>query len=141
MSKRVLFFILLILGLLGLGVSIYLVQHHYQADTGFCDINAIISCSTVNRSSYSELYGIPVAYGGILWSLGLIALAFYNRKHRFPALLNLVWNSLALVGVLYFIYAEVQLQALCLWCSVVHLVVVFSFMFSLYLYKKRLLRE
>ncbi len=141
MSKRTIFLILLLISILGTGVLGYLLKHHYEQNTGFCDLNSIISCSTVNGSEYAEVYGIPVALGGLVWFFVIFSIALYSRKHRFPYLFFLVFNAFGIASVLYFIYAEFQLQAICLWCTAVHILVLLSFVFSIYLYKRKLLKE
>ena len=58
-----------ILSIIGLLTSLYLVYNHYappQAGS-FCDFGETISCSLVNTSVYSELFGVPVALFGAVW--------------------------------------------------------------------------
>lgn len=46
-----------ILAALGFFISIYLTKDHYAAGTSICDTGGLLSCSVVNRSSFSELLG------------------------------------------------------------------------------------
>lgn len=60
----------------GFVLSGVLVLNHYRAaDAAFCSVGEWASCNAVNRSAYSELFGVPVALLGMLGFLSLAALA------------------------------------------------------------------
>ena len=70
--------IILMLSLVGIGVSGYAtwVHHKLLTDASYispCDINATVNCSEVYLSPYGAVKGIPVAIGGVIW-FGLTAL-------------------------------------------------------------------
>jgi protein-disulfide isomerase/uncharacterized membrane protein len=73
--------IMLILSVIGLLSSIYLTYLHQQIftgkleDFGFCGISRSISCEAVSASPYSKIFGIPLAWLGVLLYLFWIALA------------------------------------------------------------------
>jgi uncharacterized membrane protein len=99
----------------GAGVSAVSLHQHYQKDeTSFCDIGANFNCDIVNRSTYSEVMGIPVAGIGIAGYLALLVLATAGRaRAETPALLLL--GSLAGLGfALYLTYIEKYVLAT--WC-------------------------
>ncbi|MFH1142180.1 MAG: vitamin K epoxide reductase family protein [Candidatus Uhrbacteria bacterium] len=73
--KRGIAIVIMILALIGVGISVYLFSIHGSDMTGkACEINSTFSCGTVDQSEYSEIYGIPVSLLGII-GYGLLALA------------------------------------------------------------------
>ena len=64
--RRLLLAITILAGL-GIVVSSYgLWQHYAPLGAGFCNFNESFSCDVVNKSIYSEIFGIPVALVGIV---------------------------------------------------------------------------
>ena len=73
--KRGLAITIMILALIGVGISVYLFSIHGTDMTGkSCEINETFSCGTVDQSVYSEIFGIPVSLLGII-GYGLLAIA------------------------------------------------------------------
>jgi vitamin-K-epoxide reductase (warfarin-sensitive) len=108
---------LAITGLATLGAldsAISLERHFSATRSSYCDLGANFSCDLVNRSTYSTIFGIPVAAAGILGYLALLALAtLYQKKAETPAML--VIASLAGLGFsLYLTYVEAFILAT--WC-------------------------
>ena len=56
---------LLITALMAIGVSLYLGQQHFESGSSICDVGSNFSCSDVNKSEYSEIFGVPLAYLGL----------------------------------------------------------------------------
>lgn len=115
---------------LGLAASTYLTVEHFTASTSLaCPESATINCQKVTSSSYSHLLGVPVALGGALYFLVMVALVS-PPAWRVPAL-NRVRVAAAGVGVLavlYLVWAELlRIDAICLWCTVVHVCAVWLF--------------
>ena len=122
----------LLLVLAGVAVAGYLTVEHYTASTTLaCPETGVVNCQKVTTSAQSTVLGIPVALLGLLFFLTLV-----------PACLPVAWRSgqpavrwgrvvFALAGVgfvLYLIYAELfVLDAICLWCTAVHLIAVALF--------------
>jgi uncharacterized membrane protein len=113
----------LVPAVLGLAASIYLTVEHYTASTSFaCPENATVNCQKVTSSSYSHLLGVPVALGGALYFVVMVALVS-PPAWRSPLLdrLRVVAAGLGVVAVLYLLWAELfRIDAICLWCTVVH---------------------
>lgn len=64
---------LVLLSLTGTVLSSVSTYNHYvTSPSSYCDLNATFNCDIVNRSSYSELFGIPVAGIGIAGYLLLL---------------------------------------------------------------------
>lgn len=107
-------------GLMGLGVSIYLgIQHHPAMGSSACSVGAF-DCDAVNRSEYSEILGVPIAFLGTLFYAGLVALAVMTLRkpeahQRAPALV--FGGGLAAVAYsLFLAWASTQVGSWCLFC-------------------------
>lgn len=115
----------LALSLIGLGISAYLTYEHYTGSTTLaCSSTGTVDCHKVTTSTYAELFGIPVALLGLLFYVVMTALCLPAMWRHTGAVEYARWAALAggLVMVLYLIWAEFQLSAICLWCSGVHAV-------------------
>jgi uncharacterized membrane protein len=124
-------------GLIGLGVSIYLVATHYfsGAIPLACAGGGIVNCEQVTSRTQSIVGPIPVAVLGLAWFLAFLGLlAARNRWSRGRmAFAPLAWSLVGLLVVFYLIYAELFLVgAICLWCTVVHAVVIALFLLSVW---------
>ena len=109
-----------LLALVGLFVALYLWLHALgfggpiKCGTGGCD--------TVQTSEWAVLFGLPVAFYGVVGYLGILVVAL--AALRPVALLQPKWNlvlaGLATVGVLftaYLTYLELfVIHAICRWC-------------------------
>jgi uncharacterized membrane protein len=127
----------LVLTLVGLGISIYLAYEHATANaTLACSGGGAIDCVKVTTSSYSKLAGIPVAYLGVAFFVGLLAVAIGalsgSRIRALAENARLAASGLGLVMVAYLIWGEVQVGALCLWCTGVHIATFALFVLSLF---------
>ena len=64
-----------ILCLIGIADATYLTVAHYSTTvTLACPTKGIINCEKVTNSSYSEVFGIPVAIYGLLFFIGMFIL-------------------------------------------------------------------
>lgn len=108
-------------GLCGLLVSLYLgAQHLPSAAPSLCSVSSVLDCDTVNRSTHSELFGVPIAYLGSAFYAGLIALGFQARrsaaKYAAGGSLVLAGGVIAVLYSLFLAWASTQLGAWCLFC-------------------------
>ncbi|MGA7246073.1 MAG: vitamin K epoxide reductase family protein [Terracidiphilus sp.] len=102
-------YVIAILALAGAVVSGLALQVHYTVATTPCSINEKWDCGVVNHSSYSLLFGIPVALIGMVGYLGLAWLALARQR----AVLTLA----ALAGLAFALYlAHVERDILGAWC-------------------------
>lgn len=107
-----------VLALLGISVSSVSLYHHFgTSKTSFCNLGQSFNCDLVNRSSYSTIFGLPVALVGILGYLAILAFAtVYREKAETPFILILA-SAGGLGFSLYLTYIEAHvLQAWCLLC-------------------------
>ena len=107
--------------LMGAGVSLYLgFQHSPAAGTSLCSVSSTFDCDVVNRSQFSEIGGVPIAFLGTLFYVGLVGLAIWSEQkpssHRRAAHLMLAGSGLAVLYSAFLAWASVQLGAWCLFC-------------------------
>jgi uncharacterized membrane protein len=128
---------LVVSGLLGTLVSMYLLHTHYAEEPSFCDFGAVVNCSTLNQSAYSELFNVPVAAFGAVFNLALVLVAAYGARVSVlastpPVQVSAIvwfvyaWAVSGVLSVVYFVVAEVLLGAVCPLCTVVHLLALFN---------------
>lgn len=110
------------LSVAGIAVSIYLTALHYAGVVPACPASGTINCEAVLSSSYGVIVGssVPTAALGIVWFA--ISAATWLRR---PGWLQVAWSAVGLVTVLGLVYIElVVLNAICLWCTAAHVLVV-----------------
>lgn len=116
--------------------SFSLVQHFRLAKEGFaresyCAISDKINCDLVNASSYSEIFGTPIAWWGILYYGLLATMAFWSalspRKHKSTIIFA---ELMALAGIpvcLLLAYISVFIiGSICLECMGMYFVTFFA---------------
>jgi dihydroorotate dehydrogenase len=122
--KRKLFFILLVLGILGIWDASYLTYEHYSNIIPPCTINHFLpffsDCGLVLRSQYAVIFGIPLALLGLIHYTILtlvIGLAIiFNKK------LWWFWTFFqSVIGAffsLYLMYLQIfVIQNICIYCT------------------------
>lgn len=121
----------------GLAISVYLTATHVSSVPLVCTVGSVVNCSAVTHSAYSVIPGtsIPISILGVLWFVvsGLLSLlALPASEPGWLRPVHLAWAALALVAVLYLVYVEIViLHQICEWCTVVHLLVVATFVLTL----------
>ncbi len=116
----------LLLGIFGLGVSVYLTITHFDKVALVCVSNGTINCEKVTTSPQSVIFGIPVAMLGLVFFVPMIVLCLPAAWRSADRRIHLARLILSLAGVgmiVYLIIAELFIiKAICLWCSSVHLI-------------------
>jgi uncharacterized membrane protein len=102
-----------VLGLVGLGVAIYLTIVHYTGAEPICGISH--GCHTVQTSKYAELAGIPVAVLGLAgYAALLLALPIRGENGR---LIRVAITAIGFLFSAYLTYLELfVIDAICQWC-------------------------
>lgn len=127
----------------GLGVSIYLTVAHYTTTvTLACPQSATVNCEKVTTSAQSEFLGMPVALLGAVFFAAMVTLcsppawrASSRTLHWSQWVQWVHWvRALAALGgvgfVAWLVYAELfVIDAICLWCTTVHVLAVILFCF------------
>lgn len=98
---------------LGLGIAAYLTYVHAAGIKSVCEIAH--GCEKVQKSEWSELAGVPVAYLGLAGYVGIMASLFVRGE------IGLIAGAAqAVVGLgfsAYLTYREVfTIEAICIWC-------------------------
>jgi len=111
----------------GLGVSAYLTFEHFTANaTLACSIGGLIDCAKVTTSAWSTFMGVPVALLGLVFFLVTLVLCLprvWRRPEGWLDAARLGWLTVGLGMALYLVWAELyRIHAVCLWCTVVHVV-------------------
>ncbi|MEK7627125.1 MAG: vitamin K epoxide reductase family protein [Patescibacteria group bacterium] len=76
MKKNIAIKLILFLAAFGIIVSVYALAHHFELAKGeFCSISDVLDCDKVDRSVYSEIFGVPVALLGIIFYVSIFVLA------------------------------------------------------------------
>jgi uncharacterized membrane protein len=120
------------LGLAGLAVAVYLtVEHYTAAKTLACPETAVLNCQKVTTSAQSVVLGVPVALLGLLFFIALVPLCLpvaWRSAHRAVRWGRVLFALIGVCFVVYLIYAELfVLDAICLWCTAVHVITVALF--------------
>jgi uncharacterized membrane protein len=120
------------LAVAGLAVSAYLTVEHYSSSTTLaCPETGVINCVKVTTSSYSKLAGVPVALLGLLFFVAMTALCAPPAWRAAGAWVGRARLGAAVAGVamvVYLVWAELfRIDAICLWCTVVHALTVALF--------------
>ncbi len=131
--------LLILLALLGIGVSAYLTLHHFQIlregllGHSFCSFNDRFDCDSVMMSRYSKFLGLPVAGLGVIYFFYLLFPLLYARLAldtaqstlAFPFLVTLpgLVLSLYLAFVSFFV-----LKTYCIFCISLYLLVFLIFL-------------
>lgn len=124
-----------ILSLVGIAISSYLVYAHFTTTAVLaCPENGTINCAKVTTSAQSYFLGIPVSMLGlgffIVYSIVNFPL-FFSRRNLFY--LRTAMSIASIAFVLWLVYAELLvINAICLWCSGVHIVTLAIFLGVLY---------
>lgn len=119
----------LLLCLAGVAVSSYLTYEHYSGSTTLaCPESSTVNCVKVTTSSYASLFGAPVAVLGLAFFVAMTLLCLPQVWRMTQPWLPRV-RALALAGgaafVVYLVWAELfRLEAICLWCTAVHVITV-----------------
>ena len=111
----------------GLGVSGYLTAAHYLSSSILvCSDSGAVNCEKVTSSAASKLAGVPVADLGLAFFAGMLVLclpAAWRSARPEVHRARLVGAAGGVAFCLYLIYSElVRVRAICIWCTVVHVV-------------------
>src|SRR5664279_2775495 len=112
-----------VFALVGLAVSTYLTVEHFNAGvTLACPESATINCTKVTTSAWSHVGPVPVALLGLIF-FAVMSAACSPPTCRHAALdrVRIVGAVIGVASALYLVWAELfRLDAICLWCTVVH---------------------
>jgi uncharacterized membrane protein len=97
-----------------------------------CPAGGLVNCDVVTSSPPSRVGPVPVVFLGVLWFAVLLALLAAEAPLGRLRWLPLAWAFAGLLTVFYLVYAELfVVGAICLWCTVVHALVIALFLLAL----------
>jgi uncharacterized membrane protein len=126
--EKVIAALIVLLSIAGIGVSSYLTYVHWLDKSVVCVVTS--GCNEVAQSKYARLFGVPVAFVGLLGYVALLATAVFwllsgHRWDNWP--LMAAWG-MALGGVAfsaYLTYVELfVIDAVCIWCVISAVIIV-----------------
>lgn len=128
------------LSFLGMFVAAYLIYQHFKIPgSSFCNVSDYVSCDVVNKSRYSEIFGIPVSILGFLAYVFIFFTSFGLVKGWFKNILGwlALFSILSLTFSLYLTYVEFfVLYALCIFCLTQQTIILFISIILFYLWLK-----
>src|SRR3989338_3070369 len=91
-SNRIFLIIIIIISILGVLLSSYLTYLHFKPSASkLCVFGENFDCDIVNKSVYSELFGIPVAiFGGLTYLLFLTIAVLLLKNYDFSKIGRLI---------------------------------------------------
>jgi protein-disulfide isomerase/uncharacterized membrane protein len=109
---------LTVVGIFGVLVSFYLGQQHFSDAPALCDAGNLYSCSTVNSSEYSELFGFPIALLGLGHFAAMVVLAnLHNDKEKEYSSVGALLFATSVLSVLYsIVLAFISKSVIGAWC-------------------------
>jgi uncharacterized membrane protein len=122
------------ISLLGLGLAAYLTYVHFTDPKQLaCSDTGVVNCLKVTTSSQSEIFGhIPVAVTGLAYFFVMTMLVTpwaWRAANPWVGRLRLAGAVSGVGMVIYLVYVEaVQLHALCLYCTGVHVLTFLLFL-------------
>jgi len=112
MSERYLRFAVAVLALIGAGIAGYLTYTHFSGGAPVCLTGG---CEVVQKSRWSELFGIPVALLGLLAYLSIVATTLV--RHPLTKQLGTTMAVTALGFNAYLLYVQAyDIGRYCTWC-------------------------
>jgi uncharacterized membrane protein len=128
-------FILSAAAVAGMAISVYLTVVHYARVPLVCSTTGVVNCERVLSSFYSQVWGVPISVGGLLWFIVAAALALPALISRAePAWLQpvqVLWSLLGLLTVIYLVGVEaLALGVLCAWCTALHALILLTLVLS-----------
>ena len=113
-----------VVAVLGLAVSVYLTLEHFTTPALLaCPEGATLNCAKVTSSAQSVLLGVPVAVLGLAYFVAMTGLtlpAAWRLRRLDPV--RVIGAAAGVAMVVYLVFVELfRVDAICLWCTAVHL--------------------
>lgn len=127
----------LVCAVLGLLDAAYLTFEHFTSSTTLaCSENGIVDCAKVTTSSYAAFLGVPVALLGLVYFVVMTVLclpALYRVDAPVVGWARIAGAVLGVAMVVYLVWVELfALDAICLWCTGIHVLTVLLFIAVLF---------
>jgi uncharacterized membrane protein len=107
------------------------VTHYTDPAALACPDTGIVNCTLVTTSSWSVVFGVPLAVLGLVWAGAMTALTVpWAWRSGTPWVdgARLAVSGAGAAMVLYLVYVELfRIGAICLWCTAMHVTAVSLF--------------
>lgn len=110
--------LIMALAIIGFAVAGLAYYDHVSADNTWCNINATFNCDLVNKSTYSEIFGVPVAALGMVGYLMMFVLLYEMRRRPRMLVYWLLWLTVVVAVLASLILAGVSAFLIGAWCLV-----------------------
>ena len=122
----------LIISVAGLAIAAYLTYDHYSGSVPLnCPDTGIINCLRVTTSSYSIIFGVPVALLGLIFFAVMIVLQLPRMWASADPRIRgarLAWAVIGMGTAVWLVYAELfRINNICLYCTAVHVLTLLVF--------------
>jgi uncharacterized membrane protein len=112
-SERAIERAIVVLAVIGVGISGYLTYVHYADIEPFC--TGISDCERVQTSDYADVAGVPVAVLGLIGYLSILAVALWRSP--LGRLATVYFTYVGLGFSAYLTWVELaEIDAICQWC-------------------------
>lgn len=129
--------VFVLVAIAGLLDTSYLAYKHYAQDPLACSL--IEGCDRVTNSAYSQVYGIPLAFIGVIFYaiMIILALLYAGIRRKDIAILLSLGASAGFLASVYFVYLQIYvIQAICIYCMISAVTATLLFFTSLMLLTK-----
>ena len=108
--------ILVVLSLIGIGISIYLTLKAHNPNAVACSLGG--GCEKVLSSSYAWFHGLPVSGMGLFWYMAEIIFAWFTYYQKLlPNTYLKIWGIVGLLFSFYLFGLEAtKIHYYCTWC-------------------------
>ncbi len=107
--------------IIGVAVSAYTAYVHYNPGALVCPSSGLVNCQDVLTSSYSVIFGIPLAIYSIAWFIVAFLLYAYKKNT-----LTELWFLIGIGGIIYSIFSMYMIGRTCIYCSALDLIIIAS---------------
>ena len=107
--------IFLIFAFVALVDSSYLSVEHFYPGVLACPNTGIIDCATVLTSGYSSVFGVPLAFLGLIWSV--VLLFIFAKRNAASEFLAPIWYMAGILAVVYSFSAQYLIGKICIYCT------------------------
>ncbi|MBS3107557.1 vitamin K epoxide reductase family protein [Candidatus Woesearchaeota archaeon] len=138
MKRKIYIVLIMFLAVIGMSISLVLLNIHIENKNNIqkdriCNINEQFSCDTVDNSPYSQIFGVPISFIGMLGYLSIFITCFLALGIKRYA--NVIFY-LASIGILFSIYLTIieaaKINSFCPYCllsfAVISLIGLFSYL-------------
>ncbi|MEM3781423.1 MAG: vitamin K epoxide reductase family protein [Candidatus Micrarchaeaceae archaeon] len=121
------------LSAIGLAIAAYLVfaepsgLNGFSTSLLFCPSHSalgVVNCTAVLTSSYSYVFGMPLAGIATAWFLALLLIAILQRGNATLGMLSAYLNIAGVFAVAYSAYAMYEIGKICIYCSGIDIILV-----------------